>query len=381
MAGHFFCIHGTVFMTVREIQNILESWAPREIAWEKDNVGLQVGSPDQMVRSITVCLDVSEGTVREAIAHKSNLLVSHHPLLFRPVRSINLTSATGRCIARLLESGTTLLSSHTNLDFTRGGTSFALAEQLGLRKIDFLRKTFKLSRKVVTFVPATHVDRVAQAMADAGAGRIGNYDTCSFRTVGTGTFRGNGFASPAIGEKGRLEQTDETRIEMIVEQPRLDPVLRAMKNAHPYEEVAYDIYPLENASRDYGMGALGELARPVAADEFKKSVMKNLRVRGIRCSRPRPGKIRRVAVCGGSGADLTDDALRAEADAFVTADVKYHAFQEADGQILLMDAGHYETERPVVDAVVQRLLCDLKSRGIGLPVRATRTSSNPIVYN
>jgi hypothetical protein len=280
-----------------------------------------------------------------------------------------------------VQSGITLISSHTNLDFTRGGTSFALAERIGLTGVDFLSRTFKLSRKVVTFVPGTHVERVASAMANAGAGRIGNYDACSFRTEGVGTFRGNQSSSPAIGEKGKLEFTGETRLEMIVEQPHLDAVVRAMKEAHPYEEAAFDVYPLDNLSREYGMGAVGELSRPLSPAEFTKSIMKSLRVRGIRCSRPRSGKIRRVAVCGGSGAELMYDALRANADAFVTADVKYHTFQEADGQILLMDAGHYETERPVVDAVVKRLESEFAKKRVHLPVHATRTSSNPIVYN
>jgi dinuclear metal center YbgI/SA1388 family protein len=368
-------------MTVSDVQKVIEAWAPQEIAWDKDNVGLQVGSPDAIVRTIFVCLDVTEGTVREAAERGVDLVISHHPLLFRPLRSIDLRTLSGRCVAQLLQSGISLYSAHTNLDFAHGGTSFALAEKLGLMKVDFLLKNYRLTKKIVTFVPPDHVDRVTQAMANAGAGRIGNYEFCSFQTNGAGTFKGNDKSTPTIGTRGKLEHAEEIRLEMIVDQPNIQSVVSAMIHAHPYEEPAYDVYPLESPSREYGMGAIGELARPMVTQRFTRHVMKALSAKTVRSTCPSAIRIRRVAVCGGSGSELTNEAIRQGADAFVTADVKYHSFHGAEGRILLIDAGHYETEQPVVDALAKRLKKEFKRLRTPPRVYTARTSSNPIVYN
>lgn len=368
-------------MTVNDVQKFIEEWAPKEIAWERDNVGLQVGSSDLVVRAILVCLDVSEKCIREAARRRANLIISHHPLLFRPLRSVSLRSWSGRCVAQLLQSRISLYSAHTNLDFAQGGTSFALAEKLKLRNVDFLLKNFKLRKKIVTFIPPAYVERVARAMADAGAGRIGDYELCSFRTVGTGTFKGNERSSPTIGTRGKLELAEEIRFEMIVDQPNVPSVIRALVNAHPYEEVAYDIYPLENLSAEYGMGVIGELPRPMSAQKFVNHVKEMLNGKAIRTSHPGGGRIRRVAVCGGSGSELADEAIRQRADAFVTADVKYHSFQDAAERIFLVDAGHYETEYPVVNSLVEKLRSEFRRHRIETPVFATRTSTNPIVYH
>jgi dinuclear metal center YbgI/SA1388 family protein len=368
-------------MTVRDVQKIIEAWAPQTIAWDKDNIGLQVGSSDAVVRTIFVCLDVTEGTVREAAERRADLIISHHPLLFRPLRSIDLCTLSGRCVAQLLRSRISLYSAHTNLDFARGGTSFALAEKLGLINADFLLKSYRLSKKIVTFVPPDHVDQVAQAMGNAGAGRIGNYELCSFQTRGTGTFKGNDRSTPIVGTRGRIEHAEEIRLEMIVDQPNLQSVISAMIHAHPYEEAAYDVYPLERPSREYGMGVIGELAKPMRVEQFTRHVMKTLNAKTIRSTCPAAIRIRRVAVCGGSGSELTNEAILQGADAFVTADVKYHSFHDAKDRILLIDAGHYETERPVVDALTKRLREDFKKLRTPLRVYAARSSSNPIVYN
>ncbi|MEK9136421.1 MAG: Nif3-like dinuclear metal center hexameric protein, partial [Bacteroidota bacterium] len=319
------------YMTVRDVQKIIEAWAPKEIAWERDNVGLQVGSPEPEVKRILVCLDATEGTIREAAAKRANLIISHHPLLFRPLRTVDLRDTEARCIEKLLSAGITLCSVHTNLDFTRAGTSFALAEKLGLAGVDFLHKDYRLSRKIVTFVPADHADRVAEAMGMAGAGRIGNYELCSFRSQGIGTFRGNESSTPTVGEKGKREHVEEIRLEMIAEKPKLNDILRAMIDAHPYEEVAYDVYPLENISQEYGMGIIGDLPRRLSESQFVAHVKRMLGSKALRYARGRRAHIHRVAACGGSGADLTAEAIRQGADAFVTADVKYHGFHEAAG--------------------------------------------------
>ncbi len=382
MAGHFiFVPDGAYRMTVRDIQMVIEGWAPKEIAWERDNVGLQVGSPDATVRTIFVCLDVTEDTVREAVGRKADLVICHHPLLFRPLRSVLSGEHTGRCLELLLKHHINLYAAHTNLDFGADGTSFALAERLGLTRLDFLLKNFRLQRKIVTFVPAPASGQVAQAMADAGAGRIGNYEMCSFQAIGTGTFMGNERSSPTIGKKGVLEHTDEVRLEMVADEPDVQGIVQAMLRSHPYEEVAYDVYPLENPSPRCGMGVIGELPRPLSPESFTRQLMKRLNLRVIRATQSRPRRISKVAVCGGSGSDLIGEAIGRGAHAFVTADVKYHSFHEANDRILLIDAGHYETEWPVVLSLARRLKKEFSNKRVRPAVYTARTSSNPIVYN
>ncbi len=368
-------------MIVKDVQGIIEGWAPREIAWERDNPGLQVGSPDAPVKAVFICLDVTEDTIREAMRRRADLMISHHPLLFRPIQSVDVRERRGKCIEHLVRSRISLLSAHTNLDFTLGGTSFALAARLGLTHVDFLLKNYRLKKKVVTFVPASHLDRVADAMGKAGAGSIGNYDSCSFRSEGVGTFKGNAESHPSIGRTQQLEHVPEVRLEMIVDQPRLHSVVRNMLRAHPYEEPAYDIYPLENVSPHYGMGVLGELSSPMSEPQLLRHVRKSLKVETLRFTRGPSRRIRRVAACGGSGSELTAEAIRQKADAFITADVKYHAFQDAAERIILIDAGHYETEQPVLDVMAKKLKEEFMRLGTYPPVHVARTSTNPIVYN
>ncbi|HTO94185.1 MAG TPA: Nif3-like dinuclear metal center hexameric protein [Bacteroidota bacterium] len=365
-------------MTVRGIQEIMEAWAPLDIAWERDNPGLQAGDPGRRVRGILVALDVTEPVVAEAAGAGADLIVSHHPLLFRPLRSLTTRSGAERTLAALARRGIALYSAHTNLDFTRGGTSFALAGALGLHTEGFLSATFRTDCKVVTFVPPSHADSVSAAMAEAGGGVIGAYDHCSFRSAGRGTFRGGKETHPAIGRAGVLEHTEEIRLEMVVPRRALGTVTDALKRAHPYEEVAYDVYPLETHSTAYGMGALGTLPRPVPLAAFLAGVRKSLGTRALRWSGDPRSRVQRVAVCGGGGSDLLRDAIAAGADAFVTADVRYHTFHDAGREIALVDAGHFETEFPVVAAIVGRLKSELRARGERVPVRASSRATNPV---
>lgn len=367
-------------MTVREVIGILESWAPRDIAWEKDNTGLQCGEPDTRVRGILVSLDPTEESVHEARRFGANLIVSHHPLLFHPLRSVDPTGRIGGILSLLLRHKISLYGAHTSVDFTRGGTSHVLAERLGLSGTAFLRQPYHLQRKLVTFVPRSAVDRVAAAMAAEGAGVIGNYEHCSFRIPGTGTFRGNDLSRPAVGRAGRLEKADEIRLEMVVPGPRIQGVVRALRRAHPYEEVALDIYPTENISPEYGAGVVGELPKAVTLQTFLTRVRRALHTRRLRWTGDRLARVQTVAVCGGSGGELLEDAISAGAEAFVTADLRYHAFHDAGGRIALIDAGHYETELPVVQTIARRLKQALRARGTSFPVRTSRTSKNPVQY-
>jgi dinuclear metal center YbgI/SA1388 family protein len=326
-----------------------------------------------------VALDVTEGVVAEARRRKADLLVSHHPLLFRPVQSVHPGTAVGRCLRALITADVALLSAHTNLDFAQGGTSFALGEALGIENIEFLRSPYRTQKKIVTFVPASHVDSVADAMAAAGAGKIGNYDQCSFRVAGTGTFRGNALSRPAVGQREVREQVPEVRLEMVAQEWDVDRVVRSMISAHPYEEVAYDVLGSEAAAPAYGMGIIGSLPRSVRPETFLRTVKKALGAGSVRCTPFPAGRVQRIAACGGSGADLLPEALRQRADAFVTADVKYHAFQEARGQIMLVDAGHWETEFPVVRVLASRLRKEIRREGGDVSVGVATTPTNPVI--
>jgi dinuclear metal center YbgI/SA1388 family protein len=359
----------------------MDAWAPPDIAWERDNVGLQTGDPGARVRGILVALDVTERIVAEAVRRGANLIVSHHPLLFRPLRSATTATARERTLGALLRKGVALLSAHTNLDFTRGGTSDALARTLGVTVEGFLRTPFRLRNKIVTFVPSSHADAVASAMAEAGAGVIGRYDFCSFRSEGTGTFLAGAGSHPAVGRMGVMERVPEIRLEMIAPKRSTGKVVRALKRAHPYEEAAYDVYALEECTTEYGMGAVGSLRRAVGLSRFLAKARTALNTPALRWSGDPRRAVRRVALCGGSGSELLPDAVASGADVFVTADVRYHTFQEAEDRIALIDAGHYETEIPVVAAVVERLRRETLRCGARIPVHAASQSTNPVRWS
>lgn len=365
-------------MRCEKIVKIIEDWAPKPIAWEKDNVGLQVGSLRREVSNILLCLDVNEDVVDEAIKHKCNLIICHHPLLFRPLKKLDVEKdRNSRVIERLIKKDITLYSAHTNLDFTKDGVSFQLANKLGLKNQKFLVNLSSNQNKISVFVPLKFADKVAEAMHNAGGGVIGEYSNCSFRTFGTGTFKGSEKSNPRIGSKNNLEKVDEVKIEILVNSFDLNNVVKAMKRAHPYEEVAYDVYPLVNENVNYGMGVIGSLDTELSEKQFLSLVSKSLKIKNFRFSKGLKSKIKKVAVCGGSGSDLLDSAIKSGADAFVTADVKYHTFQDAEDNILLIDAGHYETEIHALEEVKKRLEKSLSDK---IKVYKFKGSTNPIVF-
>ncbi len=344
------------FMKCYEIFRFIEDWAPKGIAWDKDNVGLQVGSADNVLKNILLCLDLNDKVVDEAVKKNCSLIISHHPLLFRPLKKIDTQSdKTSRIIEKLLKHNITLYSAHTNLDFTKDGVSFKLAEKLNLKNSSFLQNLSSNQFKLSVFVPFTHINEVAQAIHNAGGGVIGEYTHCSFRTIGTGTFKGSAKSDPMLGKKTNLEYVDEVKLEVLIDSFNSSKIISAMITAHPYEEVAYDLYPLANENINYGMGVLGYLEQPMNEKDFLGYVYKSLKIKNFRYTKGKNNKIKKVAVCGGSGSDLLSTAIKKKADAFITADVKYHTFDEAQHEILLIDAGHYETEIFSLDEVEKKL--------------------------
>lgn len=365
-------------MTINDLAKSLEAWAPRWVAWERDNVGLQVGDGKRKPRRALVTLDVTPEVLHEAIRKKVDLIVSHHPLLFRAPKNVTVEDPIGEMVLRLIENRIAVYSAHTNLDFVKNGVSFAVADALGLKNTSFLAPLTDQMAKIAVFVPVGHVEKVSQAMAEAGAGIIGEYSECSFRTRGTGTFRGSEKAKPFLGSTGVLETTEEVRVEMIAPRARVSAIVQAMKQVHPYEEVAYDIYPLLNPDPNHGMGAIGNLSRPLTLVQFLQLVRRKLNARAIRYTAGKERVIRRVAVCGGSGSDLLNNAIAAHADAFVTADVRYHTFHDARGRIALIDAGHWETEHVVLRPLAKMVEQAAAQHGARLDVLLTRVSTNPI---
>jgi dinuclear metal center YbgI/SA1388 family protein len=365
-------------MRVINIVQLFDDWAPKWIAWEKDNVGLQVGNKQNKVTKILVTLDVTKQIVNEAISQKAELIVSHHPLLFRPPSAIIASDPVGELILRLAEHKISLFSAHTNLDFAQGGVSIALAELLGLKNIRFLTPLKNSIAKIVVFVPVGHEERVRNAMTQAGAGVIGNYSSCSFATKGTGSFYGSNASNPFLGKHGNFESAEEIRLEMIVPRPIVSSVVAALKAVHPYEEPAYDIYFIENTNPNFGMGALGTLPKPQPLSFFLKSMKRTLGIGALRYTGSLTRKIQNIAVCGGAGSDLLPDAIAAKADVFVTADMRYHSFQKADDTIVVIDAGHWETEQVILKPIAARLRSAARAAHEPLTVCIAKHKTNPI---
>jgi dinuclear metal center YbgI/SA1388 family protein len=366
-------------MTCGEIFKYIEDWAPKEISWNKDNVGLQIGSAKRVVKNILLSLDLNMNVVNEAKNKNCNLIITHHPLLFNPVKKIDTgTDKRSLLIEKLIKNDITLFAAHTNFDFAKAGVSFQLAKTLKLKNIRFLTSINAIQYKLAIFVPNTHLEKVANAIFENGGGIIGEYSHCSFRTKGIGSFKGSEKTSPSIGKKLNYEKTDEIKLEVLIDYWKLEKILSAVKKVHPYEEVAYDVYPLNNKNANYGIGAIGELEKGMSYGEFLKHVSKSLKIKNFRYTNGKKSKIKTVAVCGGSGSEYIKDAVNLGAEAYVTADLKYHTFFDYEDKLLLIDAGHYETEILSLNELNKRLSSLIKKDKVKV-FNYTR-STNPINF-
>ena len=363
-----------------DIQQLIEAWLPPATASSGDNVGIQIGRADAEVRNILLALDVTLEVGQEAVRKHANLIITHHPLFFHPLRSLTDGSRVGRIALYLAERKINLYAAHTNLDHARDGVSFAMAQGLGLTRCRLLSPLAGKLLKVAVNVPESHLEAVAGGMHHAGAGKFLNYEECSFRSEGVGTFRGTMAATPFLGKKGILEKAPEVKLEVLVERWKLRKVLAAMREHHPYEEVAYDVIPLENESLEHGLGVIGMLREPLTKAGFLALVKRAFRVPTVRYAGSPARRVKTVAVCGGAGIETAGEALRQGADALVTADVKYHGFQEHEDALFLVDAGHFETEVPVLPYVATRVRDMLRAHGSSSRVFVTQKNTNPISY-
>ncbi len=361
---------------------LVEELAPLELAEEWDNPGLQLGDPEREVARVLLALDADEEACREAMEKDAQAVICHHPLFFRPFQNLRLDQPRGALVAAFIRAGTVVYAAHTNLDSAGRGVNDALAKRLGLTEVGVLRTTRRQKLlKLVTFVPLSHVDEVRSALGRAGAGWIGNYSECAFQVQGEGTFRPLEGANPFIGKLGELEYVDEVRLETILPAELAERVVKAMLAAHPYEEVAYDLYPLANEGVARGMGRIGELARPMAFGEFIDYVKEALELKNLRYGGSLAREIRRVAVCGGAGAELWPDALAAKADVFVAGDLGYHAARDMlSAGMNFVDAGHYGTERVILPVLRDFLGERCRQKGWDVEIFLASSQADPFIF-
>ncbi|HEU4717579.1 MAG TPA: Nif3-like dinuclear metal center hexameric protein, partial [Bacteroidia bacterium] len=328
------------------------------------------------ITGAVVALDSTEAVVEEAIRNNCNLVIAHHPIVFSGLKKFTGKNYVERTIIKAIKNDIAVYAIHTNLDNVQAGVNAMIAKKLSLKNTRILSPKENLLRKLVTFCPKTEAEKVRNALFEAGAGAIGNYDECSFNAEGTGTFRGNEQTNPYVGEKGKRHLENEERIETIYPQHLEGRILAALRASHPYEEIAYDIYPLLNKWQQVGSGMTGETETVFSLEDFLAHVKRSLAVPVIRYTPVEGKKVKKVAVCGGSGSFLLNDAIRAGADVFITADYKYHQFFDGDGKIVVMDVGHFESEQFTI-----QLLADfLKQKFPTFAVRQTGVNTNPITY-
>ena len=363
-------------MKITEILSHLEKVCPPAYQEGYDNCGLIVGDSEQDATGALLCLDSTEEVLREAVKLKLNLVVAHHPILFSPIKKITGKTYSERAILFAIKNDICIYAMHTNLDNIAVGVNKKIAEKIGLSNLSILSPKPGLLRKLVTFCPHKNAEEVRTALFAAGAGSIGNYDECSFNAIGTGTFRAGKNTNPHVGSKEKRHHEPEERIETVYPAAAEKAVLNALFNAHPYEEVAYDIYALQIPHKQVGSGMVGELKKALSEMEFLALLKKNMKTGGIRYTTVGSKKVKRVAICGGAGSFLLKDALNAGADAFVTADYKYHQFFDAEGRIMIADIGHYESEQFTPEVV----LTLLNEKFPTFAAQISKTNTNPVNY-
>jgi len=348
---------------IQDLIGLLNGLYPPALAEDWDNVGMQVGNPQALVERVLIALDPSEQAVQKAKEIGAQALVTHHPLIFKPLKRLSPEDATGRTVWSAVNEQIAIVCAHTNLDAAPAGLNRWLAQRLGLEKSQPLLVRNGDYLKLVVFVPHDHAEVVSEALFAGGAGQVGGYDRCSFRTPGVGTFRPGAGTNPFCGTIGETELADEVRVETIVAKRQLSKCLEKVLRAHPYEEVAYDLIPLENQTPGAGLGRIGKLPNPVAAEQFAGRVKELLGCSHLRLVGDGKKDIRKVAVCGGSGASLVNIASQQGADLLVTGDVKYHEARMAeDLGIALIDAGHFATERLMIEGMAESLRHAAQSR-------------------
>jgi dinuclear metal center YbgI/SA1388 family protein len=364
-------------MKLNDITEILSELAHPSLQESYDNAGLIVGSPNMTVTGILVCLDSTEDVIDEAIRKNCNLIVAHHPIVFKGLKKLNGKNYVERTVIKAIKNDVAIYAIHTNLDnVLENGVNQKIGQKLGLNNVQILSKKSGTIVKLTVYAPKDHMVAVRQAIFDAGGGHIGDYDQCGFVNEGTGSFRAGDKANPFVGKKGELHEESEAKIEVVVPTYLQEKVIKAMLAVHPYEEVAFDVHALQNKSLHVGAGVIGDLPNAMSVDEFLPSLKSAMQTKVIRHTNTDKKSIHRVAVCGGSGSFLINDAKRAGADVYITGDIKYHEFFDGENDLMICDIGHYESEQFTIE-----LLRDFLSEKIpNFAVLFTETDTNPVNY-
>jgi len=361
---------------IKEFTHLLQSLAPLSYQESYDNSGLQTGNPDDEVTGVLLTLDCTPAVIEEAIANDCNLIVAHHPVIFKPLKKLTGSNSVEQVIIKAIQHQIAVYACHTNLDNVLPGVNTPIADKLALINKKILAPKSGDLIKLVTFAPLENAAAVLEALYAAGAGQIGNYKNCSFRTTGMGTFTPTNAAQPYIGELDKAEVVNEYRLEVIFPEHLKSQIVAALLSAHPYEEVAYDLYRLENNNQEVGAGILGELPNPMPPGEFISYLKEKMELELVRHTSFLTKPIQKVAVCGGAGSFLIKDALRHQADIFITADLKYHDFFAAEDKIILADIGHYESE-----VFTKELFYDIIIKKFtNFAVLKSKVNTNPVRY-
>ena len=361
-------------MKIKEVIAELNDFAPLSLQENFDNAGLNIGNPENEITGILICVDIIPEVIQEAINKNCNLIVSHHPLIFNKLKAITGQNYVEKSIILAVKNDISIYCGHTNFDSQRFGVSYKMAEKLQLKNTKILDPKPEILRKLSVFVPKEHAETLRQSLFDAGAGGIGNYDCCSYNTDGFGTFRANDSANPFVGEIGKIHAETETKIEVIYPYFMENKIINAMKSVHPYEEVAFDIFKNEVQSDIAGLGIFGELEDFISEIDLLNDIKEKFYVQNIRHSKILNKKIKKIAVCGGSGAFLIEKAKRVDCQAYITADLKYHDYFTAENDILLIDIGHYESEQ-----FIKEIFFDIISKkSITFAIFISDINTNPI---
>jgi len=363
-------------MKIKEIISVLETMAPLAYAEDFDNVGLLVGNQDDEATGVLVCHDALENVIEEAISKKCNFVVCFHPILFSELKKITGKNYVERAVLKAIKNDIAIYAVHTALDNHQNGVNKIFCDALGLKNTKILVPKENFIQKLITYtIPENH-QKLRNALFDAGAGNIGNYENCSFNSQGIGSYQGNENSNPEIGERGEFVENTEIKIEVTFEKHLQSKILKALFSNHVYEEVAYEIYDLQNSHQNIGLGMVGELETELPEKEFLEFVKTKMKTEGIRHSEYLGKPIKKVAVLGGSGSFAIKKAIQVGADAFLTADLKYHQFYEAENQLLLADIGHYESERYTKNYIVDYLTKKIPNFAIIL----SEENTNPVKY-
>lgn len=363
-------------VTIKAVIESLERMAPRAYQEDYDNSGLITGNPEMVVTGILVTLDCTEAVLDEAVARSCNLIVAHHPILFKGIKRLTGQTYVERVLIKAIQHNVAIYAIHTNLDNVIDGVNKKIANAIGLKNLRILAPKKNTLLKLVTFTPREHVERVTEALYKAGAGQIGNYKNCSFQLLGEGTFLPTADAKPYQGTLGTLERTSELRVEVILPAPLKKPILAALRSSHPYEEVAYYLSVLENENQEVGAGIVGDLPAAEEPVSFLKRLKTVMKTECVRHTKPIPGMINTVAVCGGSGSFLLPQAIASGAQVYISADFKYHEFFDAEGKIMVADIGHYESEQFTKDLLGEYLTEKFPTFAVAF----SKVITNPISY-